>query len=122
MTSSGHGRMRVFTPELRNIVWPSKFKPDLPPRYDGTTDPMEFLQLYEQSMEAANGEEKVMANWFPMALKDDARTWLLNLARGSISSWDEMCDRFIANFQGTRDRPPIVGDLRRIKQQPRETL
>ena len=33
-----------------------------------------------------------------------------------------MHDRFIANFQGTRDRPPVVGDLRRIKQQPGETL
>ena len=34
----------------------------------------------------------------------------------------EMRDRFVANFQGTRDRPPAVGDLRRIKQQPGETL
>ena len=33
-----------------------------------------------------------------------------------------MRDRFIANFQVTRDRPPAAGDLRRIKQQPRETL
>ena len=39
-----------------------------------------------------------------MALKDGARTWLLNLAPGTISSWDEMHTRFIANFQGTRDR------------------
>src|SRR3954467_4374615 len=29
-----------------------------------------------------------------------------------------MCDRFVTNFQGTRDRPPAAGDLRRIKQQP----
>ncbi len=39
-----------------------------------------------------------MANWFPMALKDGARSWLLNLPPGSISSWDEMRDRFVANF------------------------
>ena len=57
-----------------------------------------------------------------MVLKDGARTWLLNLPPGTISSWDEMCTRFIANFQGTRDRPPVVRGLRRIKQQPRETL
>ena len=30
--------------------------------------------------------------------------------------------RFIANFQGTRDRPSAVSDLRRIKQQLGETL
>ena len=57
-----------------------------------------------------------------MALKDGARTWLLNLAPGTISSWDEMHTHFIANFQGTRDRTPIVSDMRRIKQQPGETL
>ena len=106
---------RVFTPELCGVTWPGKFKPDLPPRYDGIADRAEFLQLYELGIEAANGDEKVMANWFPMALKDGARTWLLNLAPSTISSWDEMRTRFIANFQGTRDRPPVTGDLRRIK-------
>ena len=63
-----------------------------------------------------------MANWFPMALKDGTRSWHLNLPPGSISSWDKMRDRFVANFQGTRDRPPATGDLRRVKQQPGETL
>ena len=53
---------RAFTPELRSIVWPGKFKPDLPPCYDGTPNPPEFLQLYELSIEAANGDEKVMGN------------------------------------------------------------
>ena len=113
---------RAFTLELRSVVWPGKFKPDLPPRYDGTPDPAEFLHLYELSIEAANSDEKVMANWFPMDLKDGARSWLLNLLVGSISSWDEMRERFIANFQGTRDHPSAAGDLRRIKQQPVETL
>ena len=40
-----------------------------------------------------------------MALKDGARSLLLNLPPGSISSWDEMRDHFIINFQGTRDCP-----------------
>ena len=65
---------RTFTTELHSVAWPGKFKLDLPPCYDSTTDPAEFLQLFELGIEAANGDEKVMANWFPMALKDDART------------------------------------------------
>ena len=113
---------RAFTTELRNVVWPSKFKPDLPPCYDGTADPAKFLQLYELSIEAASSDEKFMENWFPMALKDDTCSWLLNLPVGLVSSWEEMHDRYIANFQGTRDRPSAAGDLRRIRQQPRETL
>ena len=112
----------AFTTELRSVAWPGKFKPDLPPRYNGTADLVEFLQLYELGIEAANRDEKVMANWFPMALKNGARTWLLNLPPGTISSWNEMRTRFVANFQGTRDRPAAVSDMRRIKQQPGETL
>ena len=102
---------RAFTPELHRVVWPGKFKPDLPPHYDGNPDPAEFLQLHELSIEAPSGDEKVMANWFPMALKDGARSWLLHLLEGSIPSWDELRERFIANLQGTRDRAPAVGDL-----------
>ena len=67
----------AYTAGLRSVVWPCKFKLDPPPLYDGTADPAEFLQLYELGIEAANRDEKVMANWFPMALKDDARTWIL---------------------------------------------
>lgn len=62
-----------------------------------------------------------MANWFPMALKDGACSWLLNLTEWSASSWEEMHNHFIANFQGTHDRPPATDDLRRIMQQPGET-
>ena len=36
---------RAFTTELCSVAWPGKFKPDLPPRYDGTPDLVEFLQL-----------------------------------------------------------------------------
>ena len=63
-----------------------------------------------------------MANWFPMALKDGARSRLLNLPVGSISSWEELPERFVANFQGTRDRAPTATDLRRVRQQPGETV
>ena len=83
MATAGY---RAFTAELCNVAWPGKFKPDLPPCYNGMADPAEFLQLYELGIEAANGDEKVKANWFPMALKDGARTWLLNLATRTISS------------------------------------
>ena len=53
---------RAFTSELHSVTWPGKFKPDLPPRYDGTTDPAKFLQLFQPGIEAASGYEKVMAN------------------------------------------------------------
>jgi hypothetical protein len=55
------------------VVWPEKFKPDIGARYDGTTNPIEFLQLYVVAVQAARGDQRAMANWFPMALKDVIR-------------------------------------------------
>ena len=103
-------------------MWPDKFKPNLPPHYDGTPDPAEFLQLYSLSIQAAGGDDKVMASWFPMALKGGGLSWLLNLPEKSITSRDDLREHFVANFQGTRDRALTVTDLRRMKQQPGETL
>ena len=53
---------RAFTTQLCSVACSGKFKPDLPPCYDGTADPAEFLHLYELGIKAANGDEKVMAN------------------------------------------------------------
>ena len=40
--------------------------------------------------EAASGDEKIMANWVPKAIKEGACSWLLNLPVGSVSFWEEM--------------------------------
>jgi hypothetical protein len=56
--------------QQRYVVWPDKFKPNIGARYDGTTNPVEFLQLYVIAVQAARGDQRAMANWFPMALKD----------------------------------------------------
>jgi hypothetical protein len=36
----------ALTRQQRYVVWPNKFKPDITTRYDGTTNPVKFLQLY----------------------------------------------------------------------------
>ena len=65
-----YGTSAAFTRSLRRVVCPVKFKPDLPPGYDGKNNPLEFLHLYTLAIQAACSDDKVMANWFPMALKD----------------------------------------------------
>ena len=45
--ATGYGTgCRAFTSELRWIKWPTKFWPELPEKYDGSMDPVEFLQIY----------------------------------------------------------------------------
>ena len=94
----------AFTRSLCRVIWPQKFRPDLPKGYDGSSNPVEFLQLYTMSIQAAGGDDKVMANWFLHALKDSALSWHCNLPEDSIDSWAEFCTQFVANFKGTYER------------------
>jgi hypothetical protein len=58
------------TDDLRRVTWPSKFRPGITFKYDETTDPREFLQVYTTAMEIAEGgNPHVLANWFLLALK-----------------------------------------------------
>jgi hypothetical protein len=85
---------------LRAASWPPKFRPHLPEKYDETSNPSEFLQVYVTAITAAGGNTAVMATYFHVALSGPARTWLMNLAPWSIYSWEEVCARFVANFVG----------------------
>jgi hypothetical protein len=66
---------------LRAASWPPKFRPHLPEKYDETTNPSEFLQVYVTAITAAGGNIAVMATYFHVALSGPARTWLMNLTR-----------------------------------------
>ncbi|KAE8767917.1 Serine/threonine-protein kinase HT1 [Hordeum vulgare] len=85
------GGYLALTPEICRMVWPDKFKPELPLCYDGWANPTEFLLLYNMSIHAAMGDDRVMANWFAMALKEDASASLLNLPKVVVSSWEDLC-------------------------------
>jgi hypothetical protein len=49
-------------PHLHMVVWPHKFQPHLPEKYDGTINPTEFLQIYPTCILAAGGDMAIMAN------------------------------------------------------------
>jgi hypothetical protein len=50
----------TLAPHLRIVVWPRKFRPHLPEKYEGTVNPAEFLQIYFTSILAAGG---MMPSW-----------------------------------------------------------
>jgi hypothetical protein len=107
---------------LRTASWPPKFRPHLPEKYDGTTNPSEFLQVYVTTITAAGGNTAVMATYFHVALSGPAWTWLMNLAPRSIYSWEELCARFMANFASAYQQHGVEAHLHDVRQEPGETL
>jgi hypothetical protein len=51
----------ALTRQQRYVVWPDKFRSDIGARYNGTSNPVEFLQLYVIAVQAARGDQRVMA-------------------------------------------------------------
>jgi hypothetical protein len=107
---------------LRVASWPSKFRPHLPEKYDGTSNPLEFLQVYVTAITAAGGNTAVMATYFHIALSGPTWTWLMNLAPGSIYSWEELCAWFTTNFTSAYQQHGVEAHLHAVRQEPRETL
>jgi hypothetical protein len=78
--------------------------------------------VYQTVIEAAGGDDRVKANFLPTALIGTARSWLINLPEGSITSWDQLCVMFIENFQGTYEHLSTAETLKIIKQKHDESL
>jgi hypothetical protein len=106
---------------LYAATWPPKFRPHLSEKYDGTTNPSEFLQVYVTAITAAGGDTAVMATYFHVALSGPTRTWLMNLTTGSIYSSEEICVRFAANFASAYQRHGVEAHLNAVRQESRET-
>jgi hypothetical protein len=107
---------------LRAASWPPKFRPHLPEKYDGTSNPSEFLQVYVTAITAAGGNTAVMVTYFHVALSGPARTCLMNLAPGSIYSWEELCAQFVAKFASAYQQHGVEAYLHAVRQEPGETL
>jgi hypothetical protein len=107
---------------LRATSWPRKFWPHLPEKYDGTSNPSEFLQVYVTAITVVGGNTIVMATYFHVALSGPAWTWLMNLTLGSVYSWEELCTRFVANFASAYQQHGVEAHLHAVRQEPGETL
>ena len=118
----GWGGCAALADHLRAVAWPSKFSLHLPEKYDGTTNPSEFLQVYVTTITAAGGNDAAMASYFHVALTGPARTWFMNFTPMMIQSWEELCARFTANFASAYQQHGVEAHLHAMRQKPGETL
>jgi hypothetical protein len=116
------GGFHAIVAPLKQVKWPKKFKARHIDKYDGSNNPKEFIQVYHRGTEAAGGDDQVKANNLPTALSNTTRSWLINLPKRSIYTWDQLCTMFIGNFQGTYKRPSTTKPLKTIKQKHDKSL
>jgi hypothetical protein len=80
----------VFSPRLRNLLLPDKFKPLRITKYDAKQDPIQWLRCYALSIENAGGNNDTKCLYFPFCLDQAPLTWLESLDKHLIDKWDQL--------------------------------
>ena len=84
-------------------------------------DPAAWIESYDLAMDMLQASDGVCARYLTMMLEGPARTWLKNLPENSISSWSELKEKFVKNFQGTCRRATTIIDLEHCVQKDGES-
>jgi hypothetical protein len=66
------GGVKAFYHDLWRVRWPINFKPTGINKYDRSTNPIEWLEVYQLTIEATRGDSYVMANYLPICLSSSA--------------------------------------------------
>jgi hypothetical protein len=77
-------RFPCFVNRLPSVWLPHKFKPSNHSKYDGKTEPKQWLEIYSQSIELARGDDDIKTLFFPVALEAIPLQWFDQLSPGSI--------------------------------------
>jgi hypothetical protein len=112
----------AFSPRLRNLLLPDKFKPLGITKYDAKQDPIQWLRCYTLSIENAGGNNDTKCLYFPFCLDQALLTWLESLDKHSIDKWDQLKQQFTSNIAGAMGRSGTRMDLAMVKQEQSETL
>jgi hypothetical protein len=59
-----------------------------------------FLMSYEEAIASFCGDETTLTKSFIISLKNTSANWYARLPPRSITSWAQLKEKFLVNFQG----------------------
>jgi hypothetical protein len=89
---------------------------------DWSTNPYEWLKVYQLTIEATGGDSYVVVNYLPVCLSSSARTWLLGLPVGSVRCWNQLGQLLTSNFCATCAQLRVDWDIVNVVQKKGESL
>jgi hypothetical protein len=100
-----------LAPHLQVSPWPANFRAGAYPKYNGSTDPAQYIMSYQVSIASSGGDDSTMAKSFIIALEGPALTWYTRLPPLSIDSWRSLRDKLLLNFQGYHPDTDALAEL-----------
>jgi hypothetical protein len=111
-----------LAPQLQASPWPNNFRVGTYPKYNGSTDPAQYIMSYQVTVTSSRGDDATMSKSFIIALKGPTLTWYTRLSPLSIDSWKTLHVKFLLSFQGYRPDTDALAELSLCRQQEKETL
>ena len=87
-------------------------------KFDGESDPKTWLRTYTITVRATNGNNDIMAAYFPMMMSRQAQNCLESLPTSSISCRQDHCTTFVQYYWAACPGPKTRWDLGSITQLP----
>jgi hypothetical protein len=75
-----------LAPHLQVTPWPANFRAGTYPKYNGSTNPAQYIMSYQIAVASSGGDDATMAKSFIIALEGPALTWFTRLPPLSIDS------------------------------------
>ncbi|XP_027156081.1 uncharacterized protein LOC113756723 [Coffea eugenioides] len=120
--ASDYMRAPPFTDDINGEMVPPNFKLPNLHTYDGRGDPEDHLRAFISAFRLYCVPDAVICRAFPIFLHGTARKWFWSLEPGSISSLDELIDRFIHRFVSSRPITKTSAYLLNLQQGQGESL
>ncbi|KAH9750796.1 Ribonuclease H [Citrus sinensis] len=111
----------LLAAEIMRAIIPRDFRlPDL--RYSGRTDPLVHIERFNDITGVQGLSQPQRCRVFPLSLEGRAREWYRKLPRGSIKTFEQMCQEFAEQFSGAMAPEDDMMELKSMKQGEQETL
>ena len=92
------------------------------PLYDEKTDSVAHVQTYRTWMNIAKADALTLCNAFTLTLSGLAQVWFRRLCAGTISSFEQLKEQFIAQFLSFRPQNRGRNYLKTIRQKYGESM
>ena len=104
------------------MIPPKNFKMLTILLYDGKTDPVAHVQKYRTWINIAKADAATLCNAFPLTLSRPAQAWFGRLRAGTITSFEQLKEQFIAQFLSSRPQNRVSNYLKTFRQKDGETI
>jgi hypothetical protein len=102
--------------------WSPQYRAAPLSKYYGELDPQKFLMCYETAKASSGGDDTTLTKSFIISLESVVVNWYARLQARSITSWAQLKEKFIINFQGFQAELHTKEDFLSCQQYERETL